>query len=99
MRKASATQASSANSAPRWMVPPKVGSSCQPAKVFVTGKLKPLRIAPRPAHQPVKKQLRHIDQHQRRENFIGVEARFEQARNGAIKRPADNAHDEHDNKD
>ena len=52
---------------------------------FCDREIKALRIAPRAPHQPVEKQRGDINQHERCEDFIGVEARFEEARYGPVK--------------
>ena len=54
-----------------------------------------MRIAPWAAHQPVKEQLGDVDQHQADEDFVGVEAGFQECRNAGKQSTADSPHNQH----
>ena len=56
-----------------------VGTVATGSNSAVVGKLKPLRIAPRPAHQIVEQQLGDIDQHQAGEDFARAEAHLDRS--------------------
>ena len=57
-------------------------------------KIEPFRVAPRPAHQIIKPELRDINQHQARQNLAHPEPDFEHCRNERIERSADRPHNE-----
>ena len=56
-----------------------------------------LGVAPRPTHQPVEQQLRHIDQHQTGQDFIGPEAVLQSRWNSREHRPAETTKHQHHN--
>ena len=53
------------------------------------------RVAPRAADRPVDKQQRHIGQHQRDQDFVGVEAGFQDGRDHGPGQTAEHASDDH----
>src|SRR5215213_2004754 len=62
-------------------------------------KVEALRIAPWPAHEPVKEEARDIDEHQARQNLVGIEAVLQIGGYGAIEHAAQNTHGQHDRQD